>query len=1113
MSANVSERDAFVRRALAARFLAEQTIAEVSHVPVGLVAVAIAFGSVAHTGLFGWFSLLVVATIARGWTRRRVAKRGPSERIPGSLRAAIAAVAIVWGVGAVAAAASLPPLHVSILLIIVCGLAAAATSTLLGDSATYAAYTASLLGLTALGTLRLAGTREFAFAVLLIVLYGAVMSSLYRRLTRIVVQSLIAEFELGESRESADRERRFLDQVFASAPNTLIVIDRDLRVVRMNPAFEQMFGYTAAEAIGQKLDALIVPDEQVAAAKELRALVQLGSVVRGDLPRRRKDGSEIIVRVSAAYISGATGGMLVIYDDISEMKQAERALRESEGRLFQTLASLPVGIMVIEPDGTPYFTNDAAVRILGRQPVADRDPNTLAENYQAYLTGTNTLYPVDRMPLVRALHGESASVDDMEVRRPDGTINLEVIGSPIRDSSGAVMFGVAAFTDITERRRAAVAIHAARVAAEEATAAKSAFLANMSHEIRTPLNGILGLAELLLDSNMSTEERRSVGLIISSGETLLHVINDILDFSKIEAHQLDIEQTDVDLASIVESTARLLMTKAAAQGIDVITDIADNIPPNMIGDPTRLRQVLTNLVGNAVKFTARGEVVVKLETVENTGERPGVLRVQFSVSDTGTGIPADKLDTIFEAFHQADATTTRRYGGTGLGLSISKRLVELMGGTIGVESTLGVGTVFHFEVSLPVGEPLHDAAHLPVSPPGTRVLIVDDSTTNRRVIRGMLEHAGCEVDEVNGGADALRRTLAARADNRPYDLVVTDLMMPDFNGFDLVRAFRNDPALADTKVIMATSASQRGDAQLCRELRVAAYLLKPLARFELLQAVGTAVGTPIRSGRRGTPARGIESVPPRLRRILLAEDNHVNQEVATAMLRRRGHTVDVVDTGRAAVDAAVATAYDVILMDLQMPDMDGIQATGEIRRRVVTRRPIIVALTASAMTGERERCLAAGMDRYVSKPFKGVDLFAAVEGDDPGAESAETIPVARSTVDQPVDLATLRDELEAGDIGDIFDTILDLFLSDSPKRMDALRASVVAGDPRPIEEAAHALKSAAGTIRAMSLTALLEEMEKAGRDGEIGNAAAQLAAIQTAYDAVNEQLANRAGKR
>ncbi len=704
--------------------------------------------------------------------------------------------------------------------------------------------------------------------------------------------------------------------------------------------------------------------------------------------------------------------------------------------------------------------------------------------------------------MYRALNGEDSSIDDLEVHAPSGPAVLEAFGSPIRDVDGKVMFGVAAYTDITERRRISEELNKARIAAEESTAAKSAFLANMSHEIRTPLNGILGMAELVLDANLSPEDRKSVELIMQSGEILLHVINDILDFSKIEAGQLEIEATEVDVERLVGSTVRIMMPSAAQRGFEIVADVRAGVPACVLADPTRVRQVLTNLIGNAVKFTHTGEVAVVVERVDDDTTPTEHTRLRFSVRDTGVGIAPEKLSTIFEAFRQADTTTTRRYGGTGLGLSISRRLVELMGGRLEASSVEGVGSTFSFELTVPITE-----ARVPAPLPsarleGMRMLVVDDNATNRRVISGVLRSAHCEVLEAMDAATGLEMLRAAVREGRTIDIVITDRMMPGTDGFDFARAIRADPQTARTRVVIASSVNRRGDAAVSRELDIAAYLLKPVSRTELLETLKGVVSE--------TPSAALEAIEPVVApqaivvvplRVLLAEDNVVNQEVASAVLRRRGHGVTIVSSGRAAVDAVADGEYDVVLMDLQMPELDGFEATAEIRRLPGAHDLHVIALTANAMTGERERCIAAGMDDYVAKPFKAAELLAAVER----RERRSAAPDAE-THGPAVDLVGFRESLESGGVGALFGSLIAMFVSDSPARIEALQAAAAGGDATQVERAAHALKSGAATLRATRLAALLGELERSARAGEAGRIPTLVADVTAAYSDVLRAL-------
>jgi len=626
-------------------------------------------------------------------------------------------------------------------------------------------------------------------------------------------------------------------------------------------------------------------------------------------------------------------------------------------------------------------------------------------------------------------------------------------------------------------KRAEAVMREARDLAERVARARSAFLANMSHEIRTPMNAVLGFVELILDTDLTTEQRRALELVRSSSEALLMILNDILDYSKIEAEHLELESISFDLSKVVHATASLLAVRAREKHLELLAEVDADVPRAVRGDPTRLRQVLMNLIGNAIKFTERGEVVVSVGAAQTDGN----VTLSFVVRDTGIGIAPEHTASVFKEFTQADSTMTRRYGGTGLGLAISQRLVKLMGGELGVTSELGRGSAFSFSLTLPVESTSPARTTGLAALGGRRMLIVDDNQTNRRILREMLGAEGIKVEEASTAAEGLESLRRVR-----YDLAILDVQMPDMDGFQLATAVRADKKIKRTNLLMLTSAGQRGDGERCRELGIRGYLTKPISRSDLLEALGTVLaGSPEETGTPDVVTRHTIAESRATLRVLLAEDNPVNQQVAVAMLVKRGHEVHVSSNGREAVDAVKERDYDVVLMDIQMPEMDGFEATHAIRALPKGKDLPIIGLTAHALSGERERCLSHGMTEYLAKPFKAHELFALVEGAGQ-RKAAPAVPAPAAA--PPVDLEGFRATLREAGAEQALYSIIDTFVRQAPDRLAALAAAVAGGTGTEIVRAAHVYRGAAATIGARELAGLLERVETTAHAGDVEQA-------------------------
>jgi PAS domain S-box-containing protein len=787
-------------------------------------------------------------------------------------------------------------------------------------------------------------------------------------------------------RAIAESYRKLVEQ----SPDALLV-HRQGKILFANKACVSLFGASSAgELLGKQMFDFVHPDDREAVKKRIREHARDFTNVRQNETRliglNGKETCTEVMACSITYLGQAS--MQVAYRDISLRKEAEKRLLESEASLAAAQRVAHLGSWqrdLIDLDDwahNPLRWSDEMFRLLGYN---------VGEVEASRANLDRIIHPEDRERtrelMSAAIRERKPYSTDYRIVLPNGTErNLYSQADIVYDEKTnrpSKMVGIV--QDVTDRRRSEQELIAAKEAAEAGSRAKSEFLANMSHEIRTPLNGVMGMTDLALETDLTPEQREYLETVKLSADSLLTVINDILDFSKIEAGKVDLELDDFNLRESLEATLKTLALRADEKGLELLCEIAPSVPDVVRGDSNRLRQVVINLIGNAIKFTHQGEVALNIHVEAEEGDDR---IIHFTVSDTGIGIPPEKQKLIFQPFSQADTSTTRKYGGTGLGLTISKRLVGLMDGNMWVESEVGRGTQFHFTARLKTSEkPI--AVGTTASPEtlrGVRVLIVDDNRTNRRILEGMLKRWDMKSTSVEDGEEALVRLSIAQNAGEPYALVLTDMHMPKMDGFSLIEQIRQRPELSTAIIMMLTSAGHRGDGARCQELGVAAYLLKPIRQSELREAIARVLGAPAQKGAIPLVTRySLQDArdPQTILWVLVAEDNAVNQLLATRLLEKRGHRVVMTANGREALEALAKDKFDLVLMDVQMPEMDGLQATSELRKKEKEKgdgihQPVI-ALTAYAMKGDQERCLAAGMDGYLTKPIAPQELDAILE--------------------------------------------------------------------------------------------------------------------------------------
>ena len=912
----------------------------------------------------------------------------------------------------------------------------------------------------------------------------------------------ITDIHAGKQAEAALEHEQFLLQtLLTNLPDAIYFKDAEGKFLRVSAALaERLAARDPAAVVGQTDSTFFPVDYARQAHAEEQLLMKTGSSLIGKEERPKwPDGTQSTVLTTKIPLRDRNGeivGTCGISHDVTAIKHAEERFRK-------VVDATPNPILVVDRQGRIQMVNQACSVVFGYQPEELLVPERSREAHVLLRTAYWEKPEARSMRLGRELAG----------CRKDGSEFAAELGlSPIViDREPLVLVSV---FDVTIRHEAEAALREGKVAAEQANQAKSDFLANMSHEIRTPMNAIIGMSELLLNSVLTVNQKEYLMIVLESAEGLLSIINEILDFSKVEAGKLELDEVDFDLRAEIGDAMKSLALRAHSKELELAWHVHPQIPTYLRGDPNRLRQVLVNLVGNAIKFTTRGEVFVDVapgETAANSSE----IGLHFSVSDTGMGIPLDKQEKIFKPFEQADTSTTRQFGGTGLGLAITSRIVSAMHGRIWVESEIGRGSTFRFDARFALGTaPQNSDDVAPLDLTGVSVLVVDDNPLNRRIFKEMLESWGMQVMLAEGGRQALELLHLEISEKGSLPLVISDVNMPEMDGFEFVRLLRSIRRLQNAVVILLTSSGRPGESQRCEELGIQLHMMKPVKQSEMLDAILSAIGRPHRdlSAFAAAAAGAPKTIPPL--RFLLAEDGKANQRLARALLEMDGHKVTVAENGRIAVDLFREERFDVILMDVQMPEMDGFAATQEIRKleQGSAKHIPIIAMTARAMKGDREKCLAAGMDDYVAKPFRKQELYAAIalqadgkcvaaDGTQVGGkQNPPTHAAGEKLIDWKVALHSVQ-----GDEGLLRELIGDS-LSELPELLAGLDSATAAGNAIEARRCAHTTKS---TGRIFGIPKLIEaamRVEKAAEQKDFATVIDHTPALRNVVESAMGEL-------
>ena len=905
------------------------------------------------------------------------------------------------------------------------------------------------------------------------------------------VRDITARKRAAEALRQSEEQFR---TAFAEAPFGMCLTALDGHYLQVNAAFCRMLGYSERQLLQGAWQNVTHPEDLEVSRRNVEQLVR-GLVSSGELEKRyiHKSGKDVWVRLKISIVNdrdGAPSHFVAHVEDITESRRAKEALQASEERYRMLFARNLAGVLRTTVTGQVLDCNLATALMLG----CDSPAELIGQSFLPFHYSAE-----GRDQLVSTLKQQKMLTNsEWKLRRRDGQNVWVLCNFRLVEEDGAEVLETT-LVDITDRKRAEQQLREAKEIAEQANRAKGTFLANMSHEIRTPMNGILGMVGLLLDGELDARQRKRAETVRDSAEGLLDVLNEILDFSKMEAHKLKLEQTAFDLRSLVEGVADLMAVKTQEKGVELLCFIETDVPTQLLGDGSRLRQVLVNLAGNAAKFTTAGHVSIRVRL-----ETPGDLgTIRFEVRDTGIGIPAEKLNLLFQPFSQVDPSDSRRYGGTGLGLSIVRMLVDMMGGYVGVESEEGKGSCFWFTVPLERQPAVERPRALSLA--GWRILVVDDNAASRNLMMELLAFWKVAASEAADAEAALR--MLCDPDGRPFDAVLVDMEMPGTDGERLGALIRENPSLARTALVLLTPQRLAADAQRWQQQGFAGHVGKPVKQGELGSCLASILGygpAPVRCGVQPNPSRIRKETRAQLH-LLVAEDNQVNQDVALGILEKLGYRADVVADGRRALCALAEKDYDLVLMDCQMPEMDGYEAARRIRQpdTLVRNHDIpIIATTAHALAGDREKCLNAGMNGFISKPLRAAALEQAIEQWTGGAPASAPVVALPQSERVGSAIAFDREDLVERLMGneDLARRIVRGFVEDMPLQIARLAQAVNNLDSDTVRLVAHSIKGAAASVCGLEMQEIAHKLEQSGSAGDLAAASAALPELSASLE-------------